>query len=289
MVSTETSYFYKLHQILEKKKIKLLRAVVFDMDGTLLSPDQKLSKRTIASLQMIVRKGALVLLATVRTAGSVEKHFEKLGRPDLIIAHNGALVKDIKNGQILHHQVISKDVVTQLLELLEGKETVIHFYCDDEIYVTTPNHYSERYSQEVQVPLKHIFSFQQMEKVATSIQVIDRKDAPEQLLMTLSILFREKVDFVLIPWQNYIWRTQFLPLHTSKGKSVLRFAKYLGVQPKEIISFSDNYNDIEMIQYTGLGIAMSNAIPKLKEVADFVTLSNREDGVAQALEVLFKP
>jgi hypothetical protein len=66
----------------------------------------------------------------------------------------------------------------------------------------------------------------------------------------------------------------------------LQVAKHLGVEPEEIVSFGDNYNDMEMIQQTGLGIAMGNAVPELKKVADFVTLSNQEDGVAYVLEAL---
>jgi hydroxymethylpyrimidine pyrophosphatase-like HAD family hydrolase len=77
-----------------------------------------------------------------------------------------------------------------------------------------------------------------------------------------------------------------LAANTSKGKSVLQVAKRLGVKPEEIISFGDSYNDMEMIQYTGLGVAMGNAVPELKQVADFVTLSNHEDGVAVVLEAL---
>ena len=287
MVSTERMYFHKLHQIFYENKISSFRMVAFDMDGTLLGSNHQLSERTIAAVQMIASKGMLVLLATARMASAVKNHLDKLGTPGLIVAHNGALVKDVKTGQIYHHQTIPKSVVAEILDLLEAKETVIHFNCDDEIYLTTPNPYSDRYSQELQVTLKYISSLKHLEKTPTTILVIDRKDALEELLMTLSAKFRGEIDCVLVPWQSNIWRMQFLPPNTSKGKGVLQVAKRLGVKPEEIISFGDNYNDMEMIQSVGLGIAMGNAVPDLKQVADFVTLSNREDGVAMALEALF--
>lgn len=287
MISAENVYFHKLHQITSGNKISYFRMVAFDMDGTLLDPHHQLLERTIAAVKMIARKGIIVLLATARMASAVKNHLEKLGTPGLIVAHNGALVKDVKTGEIYHHQTIPKDVVAALLNLLSGQETIIHFNCDDHIYLTTPNPYSDRYSQELQVALQYISSLEQLEETPTSILVIDTKDVLEQLLTQVSAQLQGKVDCILVPWQGNIWRMQFLPPNTSKGKGVLQVAKHLGIEPEAIISFGDNYNDIEMIQNVGLGIAMGNAVPELKQVADFVTLSNREDGVALALEALF--
>jgi hypothetical protein len=287
MISTENLYFHELHQISPENKINCFKMVAFDMDGTLLNPHHQLSERTIAAVKMIARKGIIVLLATARMASAVKNHLEKLGTPGLIVAHNGALVKDVKTGQIYHHQTISKDVVAALLNLLAGQETIIHFNCDDHIYLTTPNPDSDRYSQELQVALKYISSLEQLEETPTSILVIDTKDALEHLLTQVSAQLPGKVDCILVPWQGNIWRMQFLPPNTSKGQGVLQVAKRLGIEPEAIISFGDNYNDMEMIQNVGLGIAMGNAVPELKQVADFVTLSNREDGVALALEALF--
>lgn len=81
---------------------------------------------------------------------------------------------------------------------------------------------------------------------------------------------------------------QFLPINTSKGKAVLETARQLNINPEEIISFGDSYNDLEMIKYTGLGVAMGNACDELKDIADYITKLNSEDGVAYVLEELIK-
>jgi Cof subfamily protein (haloacid dehalogenase superfamily) len=287
MFSTENMmYFQKLYKISFENKISNFRMVAFDLDGTLLDPNHQLSERTIATVKEIASQGMLVLLATARMASAVKKHLEKLGTPGLIVAHNGALVKDIKTNQICHHQTLSKSVVTGLLNLLEGEDTIVHFNCDDEIYLTNPNPYSEVYSQELEISLNHIFSFKNLEENPTTILLIDKKDVLEKLSRKLFTQFQGEVESVLVPWLDNIWRMQLIPPNTSKGKGVLQVAKYFGVKPEEIISFGDNYNDMEMIQSVGLGIAMGNAIPELKQVADFVTLSNQEDGVALALKAL---
>ena len=287
MVNTNNLYFYKLKQITYKKRVSSFAMVAFDMDGTLLNPSHQLSERTIASVKMLANRGIVVLLATARMASAVKKHLEVLGTPGLIVAHNGALVKDIQTGEIYHHETIPKNVVSKLINLLSSQERVIHFNCDDNIYLTTPNPYSESYSQELQVTLKFVPSLDTIEESPTTILVIDTKEALEQLFQTVSVQLKGIVDYILVPWKENIWRMQFLPLNTSKGKGVLKVAKRLNIEPEAIISFGDNYNDLEMVQNVGLGIAMGNAVPELKQIADFVTFSNHEDGVALALEALF--
>jgi Cof subfamily protein (haloacid dehalogenase superfamily) len=70
----------------------------------------------------------------------------------------------------------------------------------------------------------------------------------------------------------------------SKSSAIDRYAREIGIKPSEIICFGDNYNDIDMIRYAGLGIAPENAADAIKEAADYVTCSNNEDGVAKAIE-----
>lgn len=279
------SDFEQLQQLSEKQ-VSSFKMVAFDMDGTLLNGEHELSKRAIASLKKIANAGLIVLLATGRMTSAVTKHLEKLGTPGLVVSHNGALVKDVKTGKIYHHETVSANVVAKILEMLHGA-TVVHFNYDDRIYLTVANPHSDRYSQELQVTLTYIDSLKQLEGNPTTVLLIDSFEVLQQMLIAVSAQFPGQFDYVLAPWYGDVWRLQFLAANTSKGKGVLQVAKRLGVKPEEIISFGDNYNDMEMIQSTGLGIAMGNAVPELKQAADFVTLSNQDDGVAYVLEALF--
>lgn len=281
------SHFAQLRWLVFEKQLSSFKMAAFDMDGTLLNRDHQLSNRTIAAVRMIANKGIIVLLATARMTSAVKNHLEKLGTLGLVVSHNGALVKDVKTGKVYHHDTIPKNVVAQLLELLEGKETVVHFNLDDDIYLTAPNPHSNRYVQELEVSLTYISSLKELVRNPTTILLIDSKDVLEQLLIAVSNQLQGQVDYVMAPWHGNVWRLQFLATNTSKGKGVLQVAKRLGIKPEEIVSFGDNYNDMEMLQQTGLGIAMANAVPELKQAADFITLSNQEDGVAYILEALF--
>jgi hypothetical protein len=288
MYKTKKSGFSELKRIVSEKKTNSFKMVAFDMDGTLLNPSYQLSARTIASVKMIADAGLIVLLATGRITSAVKNHLEKLGTSGLVVSHNGALVKDVRTGKIYHHETIAKNVVKMLLERLyqKGEKTIVHFNFDDIVFLTVSNPYSEHYSQDFEVSLTYTSSFQELKGEPTSILLMDCKDVLENVLTVLSNELKKEFDYVMMPWQKDVWWLHLLPANTSKGKGVLQTAKRLGVQPEEIISFGDSYNDMDMLQHTGLAIAMGNAVPELKQVASFVTASNQEDGVALALEVI---
>lgn len=281
------SQFDQLQHLISEKRLSSFKMAAFDMDGTLLNRDHQLSTRAIASVKLVAAAGLTVLLATGRMTCAVKNHLEKLGTPGLVVSHNGSLVKDVKTGEVFHHAPVPKNLVAKLLDLLDGKETVVHLNFDDDIYLTVSNPYSEQYSQELGVDLTYA-DLKCLEGNPTTVLLMDSKDVLNQVLTAVANQFQGQFDYVMAPWQGDVWRLQFLAANTSKGKGVLQVAKRLGVKPEEIISFGDSYNDMEMIQHTGLGIAMGNAVPELKQAADFVTLSNQEDGVALALEALFR-
>jgi hydroxymethylpyrimidine pyrophosphatase-like HAD family hydrolase len=131
-----TVHLDNLHQLVSGKQLNRFKMVAFDLDGTLLNNDHQLSAFTIASIKRIAERGMLVLLATARMTSAIKNHLEKLGTPGLVVSHNGALVKDVRTGQVYHHETIPKNLKAKLLDLLEERETVMHFNFDNEIYLT---------------------------------------------------------------------------------------------------------------------------------------------------------
>lgn len=263
------------------------KLVACDMDGTLLGKDHKLSSRTIRALQAAASQGVTVLLATGRMVNGVREHLEVLGTPGIVVAHNGALVKDVLTDRIYHHQTVAFPVAEHVLKLAAEAGGIVHWNCDDEIYYTEPNRLSSKFSLELGVPLHPVDTFREVADEPTSLLVMGTREQLEPVLRQTKQFYSGQFDYVFIPWFDEIWQLQFLPSQTSKGNGVLAVASLLGIQPDEIVSFGDSYNDLEMITSTGLGIAMGNAVPELKQAAKFITLPHDEDGVAVALEVLF--
>lgn len=266
---------------------RTFKLIACDMDGTLLGPDHRLSSRTIQTMKAVSQKGVTVLLATGRIMSTVKPHLEQLGIPGIVVSHNGALVKDAWTGHIYEHQTLPLDVAWQAVRGAIRQNAVLHWNCDDEISVTGLHPLNTKFSRELEVKLRYVPSFFDLEKEPTSVLVMGPRDALNPVLQESQRLHGYRFDYVLIPWFDDVWQLQYLPRHTSKGSGVLAVAAQLGIQPHEIISFGDSCNDLEMIESSGLGIAMGNAVDELKQAAKFVTLSHDQDGVAIALELLF--
>ncbi|KEO84353.1 Cof-type HAD-IIB family hydrolase [Tumebacillus flagellatus] len=265
------------------------KLVAFDMDGTLLNAEHALSPRTVAAVQAAAEHGLHVLLATGRMASAVRTHLDRLQTPGLVVSHNGAVVKDLHTGEIWHNQTIAPSVVNRVLELVEKVEVqALHFNYDEDILLVHKNRHSDDFARDLGVALTYVPSLRHREDLPTSILFMDKKEVCEDLLADLHVACGEAFDYVLIPWNEERWQFQLLPPHTSKGHGVLRVAEKLGIAPQEIISFGDSYNDMELISETGLGIAMGNAVPELKQAARLITLAHDQDGVAVALEALMK-
>lgn len=123
-----------------------------------------------------------------------------------------------------------------------------------------------------------------IEETVISLLFLSEKSELDNILRQIMDKFKN-FSYVLIPDKSF-WLLQILPENTSKGEGVTHFAKILNILKEDIISFGDSYNDIEMLLNSGIGIAMGNSCEELKEIADYITLSNDENGVLKALQNL---
>lgn len=271
---------------LKQKKLSDFKLLAIDMDGTSLNEKHEFSDLTISAIQKVHHHGVTVLLATGRMISAVTKHLNLLETPGLVVSHNGALVKDVYENKIYLHNKIDDNVIARILFLYEQSKFILHFNIGDAVLLERPNNLSSRYAQELGITLDYIPSYSEITEIPTSVLLMHNKGTLEKILEDITNECPNVFDYVLMPWTKGIWMLQFLPVNTSKGMAVLNVAEQLNIQPSEIVSFGDSYNDLEMIQHTGFGIAMGNACQELKNVADYVTKSNKEDGVAYALEEL---
>ncbi len=266
--------------------------LALDVDGTILDPDGQIRpavKRAVADVQA---RGLQVVLCTgrrFRTALPVAQALE-LNHP--LIVHNGALVKAHDTGQTLYHCYLSPDVYRQCLNLLSQVSSPM-LYIDafhDGIDIITAN--SMR---------THPFQQAYLQDAQPHCQVVaDISAPPLQGVVMMSIMaeesrlkaFRHDVQATLghqahvNVLANKSYQGSILEvLHpsVSKWQALHQFASQQGIEASQIIAIGDDANDLEMIRHAGLGIAMGNAIDAVKAVADSITLSNAEEGLAHAL------
>lgn len=276
----------EFHDFFKNKKISQFKLLAIDMDGTTLNGQHELSDRTVNAIQNVYNKDVMVLFATGRMSSAVDKHLRILGTTGLVVSHNGALVLDIHKNHIYLHNRVNKAIVAEVIEFYEEYKSILHFNIGDKIIVEKISQLSKQYSQELGITLDLINSFSDISEEPTSLLLIDDKSKLTKFVQDISTRYEGLFDYVLIPGIEDKWMLQFLSPNTSKGGAVIDLAKQLNIKNHEIISFGDSYNDMEMIQQCGLGIAMGNACEELKKDADYVTKTNDQDGVAYVLEKL---
>ncbi len=268
----------------------MYRLVVCDMDGTLLNSKSELSERNREVLKKLIEKNIFVAIATGRIYTSARIYAKYLGLITPIIACNGAIVKDMADNRIIYDSSIRKEDCLKVFDICKKNNMYFHFYTKDVFYTEKLAESSLKYFE---------WNKKISEKESIDIRVIP--DAYEHILhsdekvykiqpnssnMQLLAKIREKLEEIKTitcskSWYNNI---EVMNQDVSKGNAVKHLAESLGVKREEIICFGDNENDISMLSYAGLGIAMGNAEDIVKQHADYVTTSNDEDGISMALE-----
>lgn len=261
----------------------MYKLIAIDMDGTLLKDDKTISKANYTAIQTAKEKGYKVVLATGRPAKGIERYLSELNLiedDDYAIAFNGAVVQTTKSGEIIAENLMKFHDLSRLYSLSNQFNIDIHTLTPYECITPKINPYSQRESFMNNIPL--------IEKP------FDKIDKNTSIVKIMFVGCKEDLDRIepLIPEEFYkdytIVRSEdifleFLNKKVSKGFGVSLLAQNLGLKPEEIICVGDAGNDLAMIEYAGLGVAMGNAFPQVKEAANYITKTNEEDGVAHVI------
>lgn len=263
-----------------------IKLVAMDMDGTALTSDHSLSARTIAAVRdvYIKKNDVKIIFATGRMLDAVKKHLEDAEMEGVVVAHNGALIVDLKNNFVYKDARVVPEIVKAIYNYSRDNDIILHYNMKDQVLVENAKPLSHRYADELGITLLECDNMAEIMEQPTSILLLGNKSDLEKALEYFESLSLDNVSKVFIPWFKDYWMLQFLPAGSSKGGAVMELAHQLGLKNTQVLSFGDSYNDIEMISESGIGVAMGNACDALKKKADFVTLSNDEDGVAIILE-----
>lgn len=260
-----------------------IRLVAMDMDDTLLQDDWTISERTIDAIRQAQKQGVYVTFATGRATSSVLPYARQLGLNVPVITYNGAKIQEILSGEILYRRVIPIETAKDISEWLLAQHIHFHVYLKDHIFVEKMNDLSRQYARATRVPVEEIDIMDRLSAEQEGVEKILLMGEPE-----MTILWNEKIHQ---RYEGKVRSTKSKPrflelIHpmVSKGTALASLAERLGVKREEVMAVGDSLNDIEMIRYAGLGIAMGNARAEVKEIADKITATNQEDGVAQAIE-----
>ena len=264
------------------------KLIVTDMDGTLLNSKGEVSRENKEALQELQRRGIHVAIATGRIYTTARLYAKYLGIVTPIICCNGAIIKNLENNEIIYGSPIEREDCLKLIDMCKEENLYFHFYSEDTIFGEELKN-KMLYFSEWGKTLKEEDRIK-VEIVKDSKDIVEREtvykfaiqDEDMKLLDCISHRIRNSLDV-----ESYKSLSNMLDIMNKgvgKGRAVEKLGKSLGIRSEEIITVGDNENDISMIQYAGLGVAMGNAEEKVKELSDFVTETNDNNGVAKVIE-----
>lgn len=278
---------------IKKQKYKML---VTDMDYTLLNKEKRISERNSEAFRKAIEKGVHMVVATGRIYTSARVYAKLLGVSTPIIASNGAIIResDFSNSEdtekTIFKDTLKIEAVKEMIRLSHKYGLFPHFFTADTIYSEKLVDVSLRYTEwnkylgsEDQVQIKIVDDIEKallQEKVDILKAVVVHADSEKIWGLRNEI---EATGIVTVS-QSMKDNLEVMNKGVTKGNAVRILAEMYGIQREEIITIGDNENDMSMIEYAGLGIAMGNAEESLKAVANHITGDYQEDGVAEAIE-----
>nr|WP_296906642.1 Cof-type HAD-IIB family hydrolase [Thermotoga sp.] len=253
---------------------------VFDLDGTLLNDNLEISEKDRKTVEKLTRNCTVVFASgrmLVSTLNVERKYFK---RTFPTIAYNGAMVYLPEEGVILNEK-IPPEVAKNIVEYIRQLSVHWQAYIDDVLYSEKNNEEIKSYARHSSVDYRvepNLFDL--VSKMGTTkLLLIDTPERLDELKEILSERFRNVKVFKSFP--TYL---EIVPENVDKGKALRFLREKMGWKKEEIVVFGDNENDLFMFEEAGLRVAMGNAIEKVKEASDIVTLTNNDSGVSHVLE-----
>jgi Cof subfamily protein (haloacid dehalogenase superfamily) len=264
----------------------MIDLIAIDMDGTLLDSHHAISPRVKKAITAARARGVRIVLATGRPFSGVETYLQELdlaGEDDYCITFNGAVIQNAAGTRSVAETTLGYDDFIYCEKV--ARDLGVHFHVLYERSMMTPNadisshtvrdayisHTPLLYRAVDQVdPAWRFRKFMMVDDEA----VLDRAIAnlPPELMQRYTVV-KSAADFL-----------EILHPEAGKGRALATLAAHLGVAPERIMAIGDQENDLVMLEFAGVAVAMGNAIDAVKAVADHVTTSNNEDGVAVAIE-----
>jgi Cof subfamily protein (haloacid dehalogenase superfamily) len=257
-----------------KRKIKM---IVTDLDDTLFHNDKTVSERSREVLQRLREQGIKTAFATGRSINV--KRLVPLELFDGYVVNNGAVGyvvlhpdnSDAEKHDIIYSSLMPYEIIRPLLTACDKRGLQVVLQTGDADYANFD--ISKVWSS---IKRFEIVDFSQIDSNGEKIYIVNC--TPEDAEFIKQKLHE---DLYLTVSRDLLW--QVMHKNATKSKAVAKLAELWGIEPEAIVAFGDDLNDLDMLAYAGIGVAMSNALPEVKAVADAICLSNEEDGVARWL------
>ncbi|MFA9465253.1 MAG: Cof-type HAD-IIB family hydrolase [Velocimicrobium sp.] len=259
--------------------------IVLDLDGTLTNSQKVITPKTKQALMKIQEEGIKVVLASGRpTAGilnlSKELCLDKY--EGYILSFNGARIIDVKTKEVIYNKVLPKEMIPDIFDEVKKLKVGILTYEENEIIIGNGmDKYNQLESKVNGIPTREVDDFASY--ITFPVNKCLLTGHPKKILYAEDVL-KEKFGEYLNIYKSEPFFLEIMPKNIDKAYSLSKLLDHIGITRKQMICCGDGYNDLTMIRFAGLGVAMKNAQEDVKREADFITYSNDEDGIAYVIE-----
>ena len=285
----------------------MYKLIAIDLDGTLLNSYGQISEKNRLALKQAQKQGAKIVLASGRSTNSVKNIANDLGNNKYIICGNGSLIYDLQKEEIIYDKFIEKKKALQIINICEQNTIYYNVYTENMVIAKTLSNNVMFYHQEnANKPDSKKTKINLVENIYEYVQNLENENILKFTISdTSSIIFNsiirklreiKNIDVLDVAHMSRkiikagteevsleYYYTEITSKDVDKWNAIEWLAKELDIKKEEIMAIGDNVNDKLMIENAGLGVAMGNSAPYIKEIADKVVSNNNEDGVAEAI------
>ena len=284
----------------------MYKLAAIDLDGTMLNQYGVVTPKTKEAIQEAQQHGIEVIIASGRPIDSIKTIAKEIKSENYFIAGNGAIIYDIKNDEIIYGNTLKKQKALEIIKICEENSIYYNLYTEKEIIAKSLQYNTLYYYKEnlnkTEEEKTHIHM---VENIYDYIANRDEKivkimicDSHQMVFNSIMRKFKEIEDIEVLEVSHMSRKiikqgTDEIPLeyfytevsakNVDKWNAIEFLKEKMNIKTEEIVAIGDNVNDKKMIKNAGLGIAMGQSHPVVKEVANYITTSNTEDGVASAL------
>lgn len=288
----------------------MYKLVAIDLDGTMLNQYGIITEKTKEIIKKVQEKGIEVMIASGRAITSVKRFSKEINSDKYFISGNGAITYDIKNNKILYENILKKQKALQIIKICEENSIYYNVYTENGIIAKNLNYNTLYYYKDnLTKPdenrthiniVEDVYSYidDRKEKIL-KIMICDEhksvfnsivrklKEISEIEVLDVSHMSRKIIKQGTEEIALEYFYTEVSAKNVDKWNALEKLIELMNIKKEEVITIGDNANDLKMIKNAGLGIAMGESAPYVKQSADMIALTNEEDGVAVILKKIF--
>ncbi len=261
------------------------KLIAVDLDGTLLNSKKEISPRNRYALLEAQAQGKRVVIASGRHPIGVlpiagDLMLERYG--GFIMSFNGGIIIDCRTGKTVAGKLFPKEFLGDIISVLKGTNVTVMTFDSQKIYADNKvNDYTFIEREVLKTDMIVLDDF--VSGIKFDIHKLLLAGEPDELNRCQEMLKR-RYDGLLEIYKSAPYYLELMPFGVSKGSMLPGLLENIGVSREELLAFGDSFNDLTMIGYAGMGVAMDNADPEVKRISNFVCESNDDDGVARFIE-----